>query len=728
MSECINPPSNNASQDFTCKVIGLNCTNCALALEKHLRRIGATKAAVDFATGRTTFTLPSSIELADLVTSIKRLGYSISDTHLASDHKHRHERAHDHSHNHEDGMYTQTLIAAGCSLPMLFAMFFSHTPLHNSWVQFALATPPFIIGLKHFGASAIRSIRGGAANMDVLIVAGILAGYIASVTTLLLKLSPELIFFEAVGSIVTFILIGHVLESRAVRKTTSAIEAFSQLQPQQALRLVTSATGEERAETIHISQLSVGDMVRINSGDKVPTDAVIVEGSGSFDESMITGESLPIGHTAQEKIIGGTILLDGSVRARAISVGEDTTLASIVRLVQDAQQKKPQIQRIGDAVSAVFVPGVLVVAVAVIAIGLLLFDFSASEAIVRGLAIVVIACPCAMGLATPTAIMVALGRAASNGILIRGGDTLERLGHVQHIAFDKTGTLTRGELHIDKLLPLNGVQGDEAAAILVGLQSGSSHPIAASIRKHYAGSTLIPVTVQEIRERKGIGIEGILSDGTRVSCGGPKLMDELGVRLAADLALFKGTTIIATLTLRDKMRAEAPHVISQLHALGLSTSMISGDRAQKCSELAGHLGIEAVHAEQLPEEKLQVLRAKQQEKLVAFVGDGINDAPTLAEAAVGISVASASDVAIHSAQVLLSGNSISALPKAVRLARITNSTIKQNLFWALFYNVIAIPFAALGFISPVAGALIMTGSDVIIVANSLRIKYRRISE
>jgi Cu+-exporting ATPase len=721
MEDSVKTAHKDHSHEFTFKVTGLNCTNCALSLEKHLSRIGAEHPAVDFASGRTTFALPDAAKLPDVITSVKQLGYAISNPSDSAGHGHHHD------HDHHGGLNAQTIIAAVCTLPMLIAMFFGHTPLHNPWVQFALATPPFFIGLRHFGVSAIRSIRGGAANMDVLIVAGILAGYIASVTTLLLKLSPELIFFEAVGSIVTFILIGHVLEERAVRKTTSAIESLSRLQPQEALRIVTGDNGDERTETIHISQLAVGDLMRINSGDKVPTDAVIEEGSGSFDESMITGESLPVGHNAQEKIVGGTILLDGSVRARAISVGENTTLASIVRLVQDAQQRKPQIQRIGDAVSAVFVPGVILIATAVIGVGLLAFDFSASEAIVRGLAIVVIACPCAMGLATPTAIMVALGRAASNGILIRGGDTLERLGRIQHVAFDKTGTLTRGELHIDKLLTENGTHGDEAAAILVGLQSGSSHPIAASIRKHYEGSTLVPANVHDIRERKGIGIEGRLSDGTPVSCGGPKLMKEMGIDLAADLALFKNNSLIATLTLRDEMRKEAPQVVSQLHALGLSTSLISGDRAPKCEALAGHVGITTIHAEQLPEQKLEVIREEQKGKLVAFVGDGINDAPTLAEATVGISVASASDVAIHSAQVLLSGNSISALPKAVRLARITTSTIKQNLFWAFFYNIIAIPFAALGYISPVAGALIMTGSDVIIVANSLRIKYRSIS-
>jgi Cu+-exporting ATPase len=720
MSSSDKKPYHNASPT-TIRVSGLNCTNCALSLEKHLSRIGAHDAAVDFASGRTSFSLADPARLPEVIESVRRLGYTVNE--LSHDH---HD---DHDHHHHSSTNLLTLVATLCTAPMLLAMFFPHSPLHNPHLQWALATPPFIIGLFHFGASGIRSLRGGAANMDVLIVAGIVCGYVASVSTLLFGLSHEdLLFFEAVGSIVTFILIGHLLEERAVKKTTSAIESLSKLQPQEALRIIKGANGEERTEKVQTIQLAVGDLLRINSGDKVPTDATIEQGSASFDESMITGESLPVDHAPGERIIGGTILLDGSVVARTSSIGEDTTLASIVRLVQEAQQRKPNVQRIGDAVSAVFVPAVLCVALLVTAVGLLFFNLSASEAIVRGLAIVVIACPCAMGLATPTAIMVALGRAATNGILIRGGDTLERLGYIEHIAFDKTGTLTRGDLHFEGLTTHNGVSAEEAASILVGIQSGSSHPIANSIRRHYQGSTLIPAAVIDIKERKGIGLEGRLGDGSLIKCGGRKLLLEQGVNDNFDLALFKNDMLIATLSLTDDVRKEAPQVIAELHSLGLTTSLISGDLARKCEPLAKHVGISTVLSEQLPAQKLDAIRSIQQERSVAFVGDGINDAPTLAEASVGISIASASDVAIHSAQVLLSGNSIAALPKAIRLARITNSTIRQNLFWAFFYNVIAIPFAALGYISPVAGALIMTGSDVIIVANSLRIKYRSLAK
>lgn len=717
------------SDEVVVRVTGLNCTNCALSLEKHLKRIGALDPVVDFASGRTSFSLTNRSSLPEILESMKRLGYTVSE--LSHGHSHEHCDHDDDDHHHHSSTSRFTIIAALCTAPMLFAMFLPQgalrETLHNPYLQWGLATPPFIIGLLHFGASGIRSIRGGAANMDVLIVAGIVCGYVASVSTILFHLSHDLLFFEAVGSIVSFILIGHILEERAVKKTTTAIESLSKLQPQQALRIVKGDNGEERTETVATAQLAVNDRVRVNSGDKVPTDAILETGSGSFDESMITGESLPVDHTLGERIVGGTILLDGSVVARVASVGEDTTLAAIVRLVQDAQRRKPQVQRIGDAVSAVFVPAVLSIGLLVTTLGLLFFGLTASEAIVRGLAIVVIACPCAMGLATPTAIMVALGRAATNGILIRGGDTLERLGFVEHIAFDKTGTLTQGQLHFSGITTHNGSSAEDAAAILVGLQSGSSHPIATSIRRHYQGSTLTPATVTDIKERKGVGIEGKLQDGSTVRCGGRKLMLEQGITDDFDLALFKNESLIATLSLTDDMRKESPQVISQLHALGISTSLISGDRSDKCQLLAKNVGITEVLSEQLPQHKLEAIRAIQKEKYVGFVGDGINDAPTLAEASVGISIASASDVAIHSAQVLLSGNSIAALPKAVRLARITNSTIRQNLFWAFFYNVIAIPFAALGYISPVAGALIMTGSDVIIVANSLRIKYRSLS-
>jgi Cu+-exporting ATPase len=704
------------SQEVTLHVSGLHCTNCALSIEKHLNRVGVDKPTVDFASGRTSFTLHDPNKLPDIIQSIKKLGYSVEES--ATSHGH-HER--------DKVLYIKTIISAALTLPMLAGMFLSIHALHDPLVQAALATPVFVIGILHFGSSGLRSLKAGVANMDVLIAAGILAAYVSSVVTLSFGLPRDLLFFEAVGSIVTFVLIGHLLEELAVKKTTSAIEELSHLQPQELRRLTIQDGGSEILETIPLAELRIGDLIQVNSGDRSPTDGIIVRGAGSFDESMLTGESLPVDHREGDKVVGGTVLVAGSVVVKATAIGEETTLAGIIRLVRDAQQRKPSIQRIGDAVSAVFVPAVLAISIAAFIIGMLFFDLTLAQALVRSLAIVVVACPCAMGLATPSAIMVALGRAARSGILIRGGDTLERLGQVKHVAFDKTGTLTVGALRVSQFRTHNGIDRTQARSIIVSLQRASSHPIAHAIVRDLQSSELSPVALSEIIETKGVGIEARGDDGSTYQCGGRNLAQRLNVQVFDDVMLLRDGVLVASLSLQDDVRPEASSVISQLEQLSCSLSLISGDTTEKCREVATAVGIHSVHAQQLPDQKLALVRTIQSKSPAAYVGDGINDAPTLAEAAVGISLSSGSDIAMQSAQVLLTGDTISALPSAIRLSRLTVSTIKQNLFWALVYNVATVPLAASGYISPLAGALLMTFSDLIIVGNSLRIKYRRIS-
>jgi Cu+-exporting ATPase len=542
--------------------------------------------------------------------------------------------------------------------------------------------------------------------------------------TLALGLGHELIFFEAVASIVTFILLGHLLEERAVQKTTSAIRDLSGLQPNRATRMVVNGDGAERLEEIAGSDIVVGDLLQVNTGDKIPTDGVIERGTCSLDEAMLTGESVPVDRGVGQQAIGGTLLVDGSIALRATAVGDDTELAAIVRLVRDAQQRKPSIQRVGDAVSAWFVPSVLLISLFVLIGSVFIFDVPLAHAIVRSLAIVVVACPCAMGLATPTAIMVALGRAAQNGILIRGGDTLERLATVRHVAFDKTGTLTKGNLEVSDVTPHNRFDPSVARSILVSLQRASSHPIARAIVRAFQADVRNEIKLHSIVETKGVGIEGVGEDGARYVCGGRAVVERFTIATQADLVLLENGKLVASLSLKDELRPEARDVVATLKHSGTTTSIISGDSSTKCAEIAGKLGIREVHAEQLPDQKLALLRQTQAGSPVAYVGDGINDAPALAEASVGVSLGAASEAAVKSAQVLLTGGTISALPKALRLGLLTVRTIKQNLFWALFYNIAAIPLAAMGYISPLAAALLMTLSDIIIVGNSLRIRYR----
>lgn len=709
--------SRRPADEVLLQVSGLHCTNCALSLERHLTRVGAGNPTVDFASGRTTFTLADRSKLNDVVESIVRLGYSVTDTETPLGPQ-RHT-----------ALLIKTFVSAVLTLPILLAMFTGASIFHDPWLQAVIVTPVFLIGLQHFGLSGIRSVRAGVANMDVLIAAGILAGYTASMVTLVQGMGHQTVFFEAVASIVTFVLLGNLLEERAVRRTTSAIEALSNLQPSKALRITVQEDGSETVSTISLRDIRVGDTLQVNSGDKVPTDGTVIRGSASVNESMLTGESLPVDRAEGDKVIGGSIVTSGAITLQATAVGEDTILSSIIQLVRDAQQRKPAIQRVGDAVSAVFVPAVLIIAILVFILGIAFFDLSGGEALVRALAILVVACPCAMGLATPTAIMVALGRAAQTGILIRGGDTLERLQKVSHIAFDKTGTLTTGNLTVQHLQTFNGCSPVEAQSLIVALQRHSSHPIAQALLRAYDKPGLPVQRLQDVHETRGIGIQGRSSNGEQYSCGGARIAAQYNVSTNDDLVLFKDSTLIASLSLQDDLRAEAPVTLQRLKSLGLSASLVSGDRADKCEALGGKLGIETVKAQQLPEQKLAFIHSLQERYPggVAYVGDGINDAPTLAEASVGISLSSGSDVAMHSAQVLLSGDTLARLPEAITLSRLTVSTIKQNLLWAFLYNVTCIPLAAGGFLTPLQGALLMTFSDVLIVGNSLRLKVRRLS-
>jgi Cu+-exporting ATPase len=674
---------------------------------------------VDYVTGRTTFGLDDPHKLEAIVASVSRLGYSVVD-----------QSKHSHQPSRFDSLHIQAVISALLTLPMLVAMFAPGSLLHNPWLQWALATPVFLIGVLHFGASGLRSIRAGVANMDVLITLGIVAGYIASVVSLLLNLSHETIFFEATSSIVTFVLIGHLLEERAVHKTTSAIESLAALQPRSAVRVTLGDNGQASGhESILAEEIALGDLLQVNTGDTIPTDATVEHGSLSCNEMMISGEALPVEKSFGARVIGGSIVASGSAVVRACAVGDDTVLASIVRLVHEARGRKPQIQRIGDAVSAVFVPGVILLSVVALSIGLLVYDLTFAQALVRALAIAVVACPCAMGLATPTAIMVALGKAATSGVLVRGGDTLERLAAVHRIVFDKTGTLTTGDLKVRSLVTSDSVSQDSAKAIISSLQRHSSHPIAKALTRQYGSVQSSPaVFFTSVTETQGVGLEGTASDGSHYVCGGERVRQKYGISSHDnDLVLLKDGELIAAVSFEDSIRPEALRVVQKLRALNLDLAITSGDSAHRVREVGEHLSISSLHAQTLPHEKLGIIRDFQAQTPIAYVGDGINDAPTLAEASVGISLGSASDVAINSAQIVLSGNSLEKLPQTIELARLTVRTIRQNLFWAFMYNIIAIPLAASGYISPLAGALLMTFSDVIIVANSLRIKLFKLN-
>ncbi|HNB82208.1 MAG TPA: cation-translocating P-type ATPase, partial [Chitinophagaceae bacterium] len=524
------------------------------------------------------------------------------------------------------------------------------------------------------------------------------------------------------SSIVTLVLFGNFLEAYTVSSTAGAIQELMKFQKTTARLVMRDSLGRESIQEIDNSFLRVGDEVQINEGDKVPMDAIVIHGEAFADESMMSGESIPVRKTMNESLVGGSLLVEGHVRGRITAIGSDTVLAHIIRLVNQAQAAKPPLQKLADKISAVFVPLVIAFAIVTFLVNYLFIGMDIQHSMMRTIAVMVIACPCAMGLATPAAVMVGMGRAARNGILIKGGDTLEKLKDIRQFVFDKTGTLTTGKLSIGKY----STQWDDEKfrSLVLAIEQHSSHPIAQCIVQQWAGST--PMILQDIREEKGIGLHAKGMNGEHYQLGSFRLVLELGIIEKHDLFVLCNGQCIGWMDLEDELRPDAREAMQQLHQAGYKTVLLSGDRESKCRLLADELGIQEVYSEKLPAQKMEILDQLMTKMPTAMIGDGINDAPSLARATVGISLSQASQIAMQSAQMLLLKNRLSLLPMAVGLGKNTYSTIRQNLFWAFAYNVVAIPVAAAGLLTPTWGAGIMALSDVVLIVNSLRLRYKKV--
>jgi Cu+-exporting ATPase len=562
-----------------------------------------------------------------------------------------------------------------------------------------------------------------------LITLGSSAAFFYSISGwLLYGNSPDIhdfLFFETAASIVTLIFVGNLIEQRAVKKTTSSIQSLSSLQPPTAKK-VSRDSGHEIIETIPVEDIKLGEYIRVNEGDRVPVDGKIVQGNCTLDESMMTGESLPVQRGLADNVTTGTLCTSGSITFEVTAVGQATTLAHIIDLVKNAQHDKPEIQRLGDKISAIFVPVVIIISLLTFIISYWIIGMGSQDAIMHAVAVLVISCPCAMGLATPTAVMVGIGRAARNGILIKGGSTIEHLAHIKTVVFDKTGTLTNGDFKIEKIAVL---EGDESVALkaLFHIEQNSSHPIAASIVRELKKQSEPgePLLFSKIQEDKGIGINGWDHEGNLYSAGSYVMAKHLTNDDSHAVYLLKNNRLIATVDLIDTIKPDTKTVISRLKQAGIRVVLLSGDREESCKKVAAELGIDEYYSRQLPSDKLKLLKSFSSTGKTVMVGDGINDAPALAAATVGVSLSNAADVAIQSAQVvLLQQEQLDNLLRALEIGRLTYSTIRQNLFWAFFYNVIAIPFAAAGFLSPMIGALSMALSDVMVIGNSLRLNIR----
>ncbi len=713
-------------QKISLQIEGMSCTNCSLGISKYLEKKGFEEVQVNFATGTAQVGIEVENQIEEVKQHVEKLGFtvvSIEGEHFAAKafQQNSTDTTSKNSFNIEAIFSTQNLLllSSALSLPLLLGMFLPFAFLHDSYVQLALATPVFVIGCFYFGRSAFYSLQSGIPNMDVLVILGASAAFGFSLVSMFSEGLVNGLYFETGSIIITFVLLGKYMEHRAVKRTTTAIQELTQLQKVRAKRIL-QMDGEEIIEQVEAHLLQKKDWVLVNTGDNIPADGTIVWGEASVDESMISGESLPVSKGVNDQVVGGTVLQQGSIKVALTAVGSQTTLSQIIELVKEAQADQPPIQRLADRVSAIFVPTVVGISLLTFLIAYFGFQLSFTAALMNSIAVLVVACPCAMGLATPTAMMVGMGEVAKNGILIKGGSTIEKLANLQQIVFDKTGTLTTGKFRVKHFNNLSDKEDIILKAIVCSLEKHSSHPIAVSLRAAWKGAP--KKILINIQETKGLGMSGQDLDNNRYELGAYRIAQDITQNDRHQLYLLENKQLIATIDLEDEIKEGAESVLSALQKEGLQTVLLSGDRTAKVEEVAAKLKIPELYAEKMPHEKLEIIGKLLQESNVAMVGDGINDAPALAKATVGISMSNATQIAIKSAQVVLLKGNLSLLPKTIHISRQILKVIKQNLFWAFFYNVLMIPLAAMGYLNPMLAAGAMSLSSMMVVGNSLRLK------
>ncbi|MDR4988602.1 MAG: cation-translocating P-type ATPase [Bacteroidales bacterium] len=694
-------------------VTGMTCTNCALGVRRALEKEGFQDVRVDVTSGDVRFETPDESRLPLAAKRIEELGFSV----------HQSPTRAEESRKGMSAIEKKFWFTAVFTVPLVLAMFIPLDFLHNDLFQLALTIPVFVVGFLHFGRSAYYSLKSGVTNMDVLIFMGSTAAFIYSLVGTVYGLGHDYMFYETSASIISIVLLGNMLEHRSVRKTTSAIDDLVRLQKNTARRIYTEMNeGQEYIEEVDAAFVKEGERVLVNAGDKVPVDGEIYWGTGSLDESIISGESVPVDKQKGDKVVGGTLLVSGTIKVRATATGKDTVLSQIIELVREAQQDKPKLQNLADRISSIFVPVVVGLALLTIAFWFFATDLPFRDSLMRGVAVLVIACPCALGLAIPTAVVVGLGRSAKNGILIKGGTAIDKFSAVDTVVFDKTGTLTTGRFRIRKL-ECFGKSEEGVRSLLYSIEKHSSHPIAQAVVQHFKNSG--EVSLERVEEHKGWGMEAVDKNGNEFIAGSYKVAAHLTTDDTHNVYLIMNDRLIAWLDVEDEIKPGAAETISYLKSKGLKTVMLSGDRRERCLRVAEAIGIDEVYAEKMPDQKLEVIEELSKTAKVAMVGDGINDAPALAKAYVGISMSDATQVAVKSADVVLLKGELPLLAKAFGNTRVTLRTIKENLFWAFFYNVSAIPLAMIGLLTPIVAAFAMAVSDVIVVLNSLRLKKRR---
>ncbi|RON15112.1 heavy metal translocating P-type ATPase [Pseudomonas frederiksbergensis] len=716
-------------QTLELSIDGMTCASCVGRVERALAKVpGVKSVSVNLANERAHLELLGQVDPQTLIGAVTKAGYSASVW----------EVEHPQTDNQQQRLHRERwalLAAIALALPLVLPMVLQPFGVHwmlPAWVQFALATPvQFIFGAR-FYVAAWKAVRAGAGNMDLLVALGTSAGYGLSVYEWATAAGrmPHL-YFEASAVVIALVLLGKYLESRAKRQTASAIRALEALRPERAIQVI-----DGREQDVAISALRLNDLVMVKPGERFPVDGEVVEGLSHADEALISGESLPVPKQPGDKVTGGAINAEGRLLVRTLALGAETVLARIIRLVEDAQAAKAPIQKLVDKVSQVFVPAVLLIALVTL-IGWWLYGAPLETALINAVAVLVIACPCALGLATPTAIMAGTGVAARYGILIKDAEALERAHEVSAVVFDKTGTLTSGT---PRIAHLSAIEGDEPALLQMAgaLQRGSEHPLAKAVLDACTERGLTVADVNDSQSLTGRGIAGNL-DGRRLALGNRRLLEESGLSAGplADSATAwetEGRTlswlieqspeprVLGLFAFGDTLKPGALQAVQQLNARNISSHLLTGDNRGSAKVVAEALGISDVHAEVLPADKAATVAALKKTGVVAMVGDGINDAPALAAADIGIAMGGGTDVAMHAAGITLMRGDPRLVPAALEISRKTYAKIRQNLFWAFVYNLIGLPLAAFGFLNPVLAGAAMALSSVSVVSNALLLK------